>query len=485
MTLISSTRRVAACATALAVLGFVLYLAGSGLVRGITISALSLVVGGIVVVRMVGTTGSARLVYGLLLAGFMLLTGANILWLVTVPIGGAHVAPRPESQLLIGTAYLLLLGAAFLAIVPSVRRDVGSVLDAATAGVAGAAALWLALLAPAFEGGGAAGDRIYVFAITTLLSASAGIVIGVSLNGSVPRSALPALAGFVLAIVLALTSNTLTLVASDPVTGAPPWWAGAGWALGYAAAWAAIAHPAGPEAFTVGPPRSRRLTRLRILALGLALTSTPLIAVTRSVTGHSVDWLPGAFAHLVVITLVLVRVSQLATAHHAAEARLRYLADHDGLTGLPNRRAVERHLAALTERVAAGTAPGAVVLFVDLNGFKQINDSRGHVTGDELLTAVGRRLAALSRTGGRDLVGRLGGDEFVAVLETEATTAIAESAAARIVSAFGKPFALSDGPARVGASVGFAVARPGEPLALDTLLRRADRAMYQDKRAQA
>ncbi|WP_084124004.1 GGDEF domain-containing protein [Demequina sp. NBRC 110054] len=180
--------------------------------------------------------------------------------------------------------------------------------------------------------------------------------------------------------------------------------------------------------------------------------------------------------------MVLARVSQLAGAHRAAESQLRVLADHDTLTGLPNRRAVERHLESLLDRVARSTAAGATVWFIDLDDFKPINDTRGHAIGDELLTAVAHRLAGLVREDRGDLVGRLGGDEFIVVVEGD-PQATATTLTARIRSAFDDDFTLSDGPAQVSASIGLDTASPHDPHTLDDMLTHADHEMYAEKHA--
>lgn len=149
------------------------------------------------------------------------------------------------------------------------------------------------------------------------------------------------------------------------------------------------------------------------------------------------------------------------------EARL------DALTGLPGRAAL---LEAAAQRLAG--LPGGesmALLFIDLDGFKAINDERGHDAGDRALQAVAGVLQAQLR--GQDLPGRLGGDEFVVCLgaRQDLAATIAGQVAARIVSEVGQ---LGNG---LGCSIGLAISRPGEPLA--ALIERADAAMLQAKRS--
>ena len=145
----------------------------------------------------------------------------------------------------------------------------------------------------------------------------------------------------------------------------------------------------------------------------------------------------------------------------------------DPLTGLRNRRAFTQQLAAA---VAADTA--VAVLFVDLDGFKAVNDTLGHAAGDELLVEVSHRLR--STVGTEAWPARLGGDEF-AVLLPDRLPGVVEDVGDAVVAALREPFLLSAGPATIGASVGIAPAVPGE--AADALLQRADAAMYAAKRA--
>ena len=157
-----------------------------------------------------------------------------------------------------------------------------------------------------------------------------------------------------------------------------------------------------------------------------------------------------------------------------AQAQLAAQASHDALTGLANRRSVDSHLA----RRSKGDAPFSVI-YMDLNGFKKINDTYGHQAGDDLLKQVGERLSWVFRS--TDIVGRWGGDEFVALVE--ANSADTQTHMSRIAEVFSREFAISSGDVeqcvRIGAAVGVADWRPGETVA--EVLQRADAEMYEQK----
>lgn len=158
------------------------------------------------------------------------------------------------------------------------------------------------------------------------------------------------------------------------------------------------------------------------------------------------------------------------------QERLAYQATHDALTALPNRAAVLARGAELladrrgSERVA--------VLLLDLDGFKEVNDTLGHAFGDRLLAQIGPRLRPQVRD--VDVVARLGGDEFL-VLLPGVTPAGAGAAAARARAAVREPFLVDGLPLDVDASIGVAVSGAG-PADIETLLRQADVAMYAAKR---
>ncbi|MEV4518154.1 bifunctional diguanylate cyclase/phosphodiesterase [Dactylosporangium sp. NPDC049525] len=156
----------------------------------------------------------------------------------------------------------------------------------------------------------------------------------------------------------------------------------------------------------------------------------------------------------------------------------REMAVTDGLTGLANRFRVHEVLAralARGERSGRSTA----VLLIDMNGFKQVNDTLGHEAGDRLLVEFGEMMRR-SVLGG-DMVGRLGGDEFAVVLHDIGRVDHAVAVAKRIVAATEQPIPFGDQTLRASASIGVAIGRPGE-CTTDELLHRADLAMYQAKR---
>ena len=161
----------------------------------------------------------------------------------------------------------------------------------------------------------------------------------------------------------------------------------------------------------------------------------------------------------------------------AHEAQLERLANEDSLTGLPNRHWFMQHIGKAIEQArAARTEFG--LLFIDLDEFKYVNDSQGHSVGDLLLKAAADRLSALLRP--TDHVVRYGGDEFIVFLSpTEGDLQIA-AVAARIVSAFSRPFALAGDIQLVGASVGISV-YPRDGTDAESLIKHSDIAMYAGK----
>lgn len=159
------------------------------------------------------------------------------------------------------------------------------------------------------------------------------------------------------------------------------------------------------------------------------------------------------------------------------ENQLRLQATHDTLTGLPNRYLfTDRLLHALAQ--ADRAAQKAALLFVDLDGFKEVNDSFGHAAGDQLLVEVAQRLQALVRAS--DTVARLAGDEFTLILSGVIKSHDARIVAEKVVETLSHPFKLKDCEASISASVGIAL-YPDDATDSDKLLIAADAAMYSIK----
>jgi diguanylate cyclase (GGDEF)-like protein/PAS domain S-box-containing protein len=161
----------------------------------------------------------------------------------------------------------------------------------------------------------------------------------------------------------------------------------------------------------------------------------------------------------------------------AMGAEMSHMAQHDILTNLPNRTLLQDRL---TQAIATASRNDSriAVLFLDLDGFKHINDSLGHGTGDRLLQSVARRLLAAVRTS--DTVCRMGGDEFVILLSEVSHAGDAGVKAGKILSALSAPFEMEQNTLRVTASVGVST-YPEDGQSAELLIRNADLAMYQAK----
>lgn len=170
-----------------------------------------------------------------------------------------------------------------------------------------------------------------------------------------------------------------------------------------------------------------------------------------------------------------VGVLEDVDARRQAQARIAHMAHHDALTGLANRLLFKERIEAAVMRVSRGQ-PEAV-LCIDLDRFKEVNDTLGHPAGDALLCAVTERIGALVREG--DTVARLGGDEF-AIAQTGVAQPVGASAlAARLVEQLSQPYDLFGHQVVIGASVGVALINPGDDP--DRVLKNADMALYRAK----
>jgi len=270
----------------------------------------------------------------------------------------------------------------------------------------------------------------------------------------------------------------------------------AGWVIGYLLVAVAALHPARESATRVlpradsiaGPGMDSRGTVFLpyvplLMAVGVGayrLAAHGDVGLFLGVTGTVLLALFGLRQMVALLDNL-----ELGRALHKAvreledrEQQLTFQAFHDGLTGLANR-------SLLWDRIGHALALGArdprslAILYVDLDGFKEVNDSLGHAAGDQLLAAVAERMRAVIRPS--ETVARIGGDEF-AVLMERVEERSPEALAARLHEALAAPFTLPPHKIVVGASIGIAVSHGGAP-SVDELMRAADGAMYDAKRA--
>jgi len=238
---------------------------------------------------------------------------------------------------------------------------------------------------------------------------------------------------------------------------------------------------------TAGPLRLRG--QLLTLPDGVLLLGSPWVTTLAQLSGLGLrlDHFAAADPVTDFVMLLGAQASALADARHLAQeleataAEQAHQAAHDALTGLPNRVSFTRHLGLAMDAARAGGGSVAVVL-LDLDGFKDVNDTLGHHCGDQLLTRVGPRIARTLREG--ELVARLGGDEFGLVLTTDrdGDAAVGDVLAVlrRVLHAFDEPFVVDGVTLSLAASAGVAVG-PEHGESPSALLQHADVAMYRAK----
>jgi diguanylate cyclase (GGDEF)-like protein len=245
-----------------------------------------------------------------------------------------------------------------------------------------------------------------------------------------------------------------------------------GWLLSYVCLAAAALHPSMRGLDEPSEAAETALSRHRLGVLAVSSLIAPgLLLLQGAVRDSGIDWFAIGAVSVVVFLLVLVRVAGLIGKVQDQADQLSELVMRDDLTGLPNRRFLEEMI---RDELDAGSTPQ--VAFIDLDDFKRINDGLGHAIGDQLLTAVGKRLGGVLRPG--DVVARLGGDEF-AVLMPDTSTLAADAMVSELAAALQEPVFAGDQHLLVQASIGVADATgTRDPF---ELLRRADVAMYAAK----
>ena len=211
----------------------------------------------------------------------------------------------------------------------------------------------------------------------------------------------------------------------------------------------------------------------------LALTAQPSFKIAALEAGAR-DFISKPFdlleVHKRIHNMLEVRLLYKELAQYSKTQQA--LALHDPLTGLPNRRLLEDRIETTLQH-AGRNHHKAAIMYLDLDGFKAINDTYGHAYGDEVLKIVAQRLVAASRK--EDTVARLGGDEFMVVLGEVHSLADAQGPAAKLVEAVSEPFFINDLTLQLSTSIGISI-YPDDAENVESLISIADYALYEAKR---
>lgn len=272
------------------------------------------------------------------------------------------------------------------------------------------------------------------------------------------------------------------------------------WLLAYVCWGVAALHPSTAKEPTPRHEEAVKPSRLRIALLATAGLVLPALLWFRA--AHGLDTEPAlAFGSLLVFSLIATRMALLVrevetkavklavqgraleaalAQKHDLEDQLRRQAFYDDLTGLANRTLFGDRLQQAMLR-GDRSFHSVALLFIDVDDFKWVNDSHGHVAGDRVLREVGARLSSCMRKS--DTVARWGGDEFAVLIEDADGREAAVEAAERIQAAMAEPFASEAGDLRLGVSVGMVLEGAGDAADADAMLSAADAAMYAVKRS--
>ncbi|WP_030485283.1 putative bifunctional diguanylate cyclase/phosphodiesterase [Nocardioides aequoreus] len=363
------------------------------------------------------------------------------------------------------------------------RHDRAGIIDAWTVALGLGLIVFVFLAQPSFESvpGLLASLQASAFPLGSILLLAGFVRVAVT-PGTLTLSARLLFAALGLKLVADLLRTTGLVYG-----GGQPAWLDTVWLVAWACWGAAALHPSMIRTTEPGASSDTRLNRPRLLLLGLAAALPPAMLVVQHLLGQEIAVWPIAIGSLLIVALVLTRVgialhriAEVSQQANELQDQLAFEATHDALTLLPNRAHGLKLLEDALTR-ARRTRGTTTVMFLDLDGFKLVNDSLGHRAGDQLLRRIGERLQRAVR--GSDQAIRLGGDEFVVVMETLTDAETALQVAGRLIATVSQPVHLGpQGTAHVGASIGIAQSTAGGTTAA-TLLNEADLAAYRAKRA--
>jgi diguanylate cyclase len=320
-------------------------------------------------------------------------------------------------------------------------------------------------LVTALRGATLGASIIVLFLLATLLFSDMALTVAVSFIG--------------IAISLSLTGDLIYAVMargdadiSDAVANAP-------YIASVMFASAAFLHPTIRDITKPGKHRDTPPLMTRLVTTTLSLV-VPIIVLAVTDAADTADRVVRTVSVAVLAIAATARIIQSVRANVRTQTTLIRSAQTDALTGLPNRSMMLEHINVAIQN-SWHTSKQPTVLFIDVDRFKNINDSLGHSAGDDVLTSVASRL--INAVPERAIVGRIAGDEFVVLDPNTDSATQSVMLAERVLDAFREPLGLTQGDMFVSASVGVAFAPSSVALSAEDLLRHADTAMYRAKDA--
>lgn len=395
-------------------------------------------------------------------------------------------APFPSAaDVLYLLAYIPLLIAIAL-LVRGGRPRTSDLVDASIVGLAAGLVVWFAAIAPSAEAhqNSALASAVTVIYPTMDYLLLVGVIQLAFVGGLRNTSLRWVTAAFATVLVTDIIYARMRVDASFTAAS----WVNVGYFAFYVLLGAAALSPSVRQAAETQKAPYGRLTLPRLALLTAALLATPAtIGFEAAPNVNDVRALSviGALIAVLVLlrlSLLFVERDELDVQRRAAQLALKQMAYHDGLTQLANRRSLYESMA---ESIALDDGNTTALLFIDLDGFKAVNDQHGHEAGDAVLTDVAARLRRAVR--GHDLVARHGGDEFVVLLcglPGDQADALALQTGTRIREALAAPIATPIASFSISASLGVAL-HPRDGLTPDALIRCADQRMYEQKRTAA
>jgi diguanylate cyclase (GGDEF)-like protein len=386
---------------------------------------------------------------------------------------GHDVFPSPADYLLLTGAFCVVAALAGFVYVRRAGMDRPGLIDALILSTGAGMLSWVFLMSPYIHASGLdALGRGVLLAYPVAALFSLGLLLRMAIGrGDRPVPYLLLVAAMTAGLVSDATYSLLMLTGDyrlgDPID--------IGWLAMRVLLGAAALHPA---IAAICVPTASRSTGVvgtwRFTALTVASLTAPAALTIPWLRAQPLDVPVLAGGAVVLFVLVIARLRGVVTVLSRTLRAVEEQANTDQLTGLANRRSFHDRWQRELDRGAVRSA----LLYVDLDGFKPVNDALGHTAGDTVLTAVADRLRTMVRAD--DMVARLGGDEFAVILgDTDDESA--HLVAQRIVEALADPFPCQNLPITIGASVGVVVGRRGDDP--EVLLRRADAAMYAAKAA--